>query len=351
MKQRRFAWMLVLAVTVAAPAYSVSVPTGHLSGSSRFSMSTTGLLTLTGNAYFYPDAVTPDATTRMYGRLAITNSAESAIENWDTGNGQTYRGTLQFGASANRCYSAWFNAAIDMVAYYGVSITPIPIDSSNFDPLDGAMCYSPPPPPDPTCSGPCNDDSGWITACETGCVDPLVLDLNGDGINTTGLEAPVWFDLDGDGTKERMTWTNASTMEGFLWVNLTGKNRVDNGSELFGIGTVLPDGTKAQNGFEALAMYDQPAQGGNGDGVIDANDSVWNHLRVWVDANHDGVCDPSENKPLHAYGVDSIALDATPNTTPDAAGNVHRLRGHYSRHENGQQKFYAVESLNFQRVK
>ena len=29
----------------------------------------------------------------------------------------------------------------------------------------------------------------------------------------------------------------------------------------------------------------------NGDGVIDAHDTVFNQLRVWIDANHDGVTD------------------------------------------------------------
>src|SRR5438477_1878381 len=111
----------------------------------------------------------------------------------------------------------------------------------------------------------------------------------------------VWFDLDGNGVKEHLTWTNPSTMEGFLWVNLTGKNRIDNGSELFGIGTVMPDGTKAKDGFQALAIYDQPSQGGNSDGVIDSHDAVWKELRVWIDANHNGICEPGEVSPLHKY--------------------------------------------------
>ena len=178
-----------------------------------------------------------------------------------------------------------------------------------------------------------------------------MLDLNGDGIHTTGLPGPVWFDLDGDGTKEHITWTNPSTMEGFLWVNLTGKNRVDNGTELFGTGTVMPDGSTAADGFQALAVYDRPEHGGNGDGVIDARDAIWDSLRVWIDTNHDGVCDPWENRPLRAYGVESISLAAALNGTVDAAGNVHHLSGRFSRRERGVVTTGLVESLIFQRIR
>jgi len=139
-------------------------------------------------------------------------------------------------------------------------------------------------------------------------------------------------------------------MEGFLWVNLTGKNRVDNGSGLFGIGTVLPDGSKATDGFQALAMYDNPAQGGNGDGLIDANDAVWNQLRVWIDANHDGVCDPGEVAPLARYGVEAISLAPMRGTFVDANGNGHYLRGQYWRHVHNHVELFDVDGLTFQAV-
>jgi len=42
----------------------------------------------------------------------------------------------------------------------------------------------------------------------------------------------------------------------FLALDLNHNHRIDDGSELFGIGTTLPSGEKASNGFVALAMYD-----------------------------------------------------------------------------------------------
>jgi len=203
------------------------------------------------------------------------------------------------------------------------------------------LAYIPPPEDGPIdCTGGnCYDSFGsW---------EPLVLDLNGDGVNTTGTNNMVWFDLDGDGVSEHLTWTDAGTAEGFLWVNLNNKNRVDNGSELFGIGTVLPDGSKAKDGFEALAMYDQPAQGGNSDGIIDAHDAVWNKLRLWVDANHDGTCQPNEVSPIHKYGIEGISLSATRTNTVDIHGNGHYLTSRYWRHEGGRIQYYDIDVLTF----
>jgi hypothetical protein len=209
------------------------------------------------------------------------------------------------------------------------------------------------PPPPPGSQGSCNTCpvNGPGTCNDASCMgqwEPLALDLNGDGVNTTGPDRMVWFDLDGDGTKDHITWTNGTTMEGLLWVNLTGKNRVDNGSELFGIGTVLPDGTKARDGFQALAMYDDPARGGNSDGVIDTSDAVWNKLRLWVDKNHNAICEPNEVNPIHKYGVERISLSATRTTFVDAQGNGHYLRSHYWRHVGGQLQVYDIDGLTFQ---
>src|SRR5205807_1690554 len=116
----------------------------------------------------------------------------------------------------------------------------------------------------------------------------------------------------------------------------------DDGSELFGIGTTLPDGSKAEDGFQALAMYDDPSYGGNGDGMIDSNDAVWNRLHIWIDANHDGVCSPTETNPIHKYGVEAISLAAARTTIRDSARNGHFLRGHYWRHVNGHLQFFDI---------
>ena len=148
--------------------------------------------------------------------------------------------------------------------------------------------------------------------------------------------------MDADGVLDRITWTNASTGEGFLYLDLDHKGRVTNGSELFGVGTLMPDGSRGRDGFAALAVYD-----GNGDGVVDANDDVWNRLRIWVDANHDGVCDPGETGPIHKYGVREIQITAVSSNVTDDAGNLHKLSSVYQR-KAGED---AIQAIGFQHMR
>lgn len=270
-----------------------------------------------------------DATTgHIWGAHYINNVTDGgyiAANSFNTTQG-SWAGTITVSnpvVSSHTCYNGYVDAYTDGFNQGGGS---------------GSVCFDPPPPP------PGNQDI--LPASDPN--EPLVIDLNGDGIQTTGTDDMVWFDLDGNGVKDHMTWTKANTHEGFLWVNLFGKNRVDNGSELFGIGTVMPNGSKAPDGFTALAIYDQASQGGNGDGVIDARDAVWPKLRVWVDRNHDGVCDPGEVFPLAAYNVDGISLATIAVNTVDAAGILHERRSVCWRRNGHRREPLDIESIGFQ---
>lgn len=80
------------------------------------------------------------------------------------------------------------------------------------------------------------------------------------------------------------------------------------------------------DGFIALAEYDRPQQGGNGDGVIDARDAVFAALRLWQDANHDAVSQPHELHTLTRLGVASISVDYKESKRVDRDGNAFRYR-------------------------
>ncbi|HYO75120.1 MAG TPA: hypothetical protein VE010_01555, partial [Thermoanaerobaculia bacterium] len=175
------------------------------------------------------------------------------------------------------------------------------------------------------------DQEDWCASFPESCGCPLILDLDGDGIHTTDMSQPVRFDIDGDGAQEMITWTDASTFEAFLWLDSDPDGVVNDGGELFGIGTTLVSGALATNGFQALSAFDQPSSGGDSDGRITSADAVWSRLRLWVDANHDGVSQRTEVAPIHRYGVTELRLEYTIDRRPDSSGNYHFLRGTYVR--------------------
>ena len=80
---------------------------------------------------------------------------------------------------------------------------------------------------------------------------PLVLDLNGDGVQTVGLNESVQFDLTDSGTPQKSSWVDKQ--DGLLAMDLNGDGQINSGAELFGSSTKLADGSVASTGWAALA--------------------------------------------------------------------------------------------------
>lgn len=113
-------------------------------------------------------------------------------------------------------------------------------------------------------------------------MDPLVINLEGGTAEVS--DQKFLFDIDCDGELDNISLLAKGC--GFLALDRNGDGIINDGSELFG--------AKSGNGFADLAVFDM-----DGNGWIDENDEVFNHLRIWTK-------DEEGNDKLAALGVAGI---------------------------------------------
>jgi hypothetical protein len=126
---------------------------------------------------------------------------------------------------------------------------------------------------------------------------PIILDLDGDGIEISQHTGAILFDHNADGT-------------------------------------LLANGQKAADGYAALRELDA-----NADGVLNASDAQFAGLRVWRDLDQDGLSDAGELLSLGEAGISQIGLTKTAFTQTLADGT--RLDGLGSFTLNGQSLSYT----------
>jgi hypothetical protein len=141
---------------------------------------------------------------------------------------------------------------------------------------------------------------------------PIVLDLGRLG-HPDLLAGPDWglqpgrkiasaavreFDLDGTGEG---VWEWVGPKSGLLVWDPGARGQIRSGKQLFGNYTW---GKQWKDGYEALATLDR-----NGDGKLTGFELP--SLRVWVDADSDGISTPAEVSDLAHLGIEEIAIDAT----------------------------------------
>lgn len=237
------------------------------------------------------------------------NQVSPAVVYTMPGSGQ---GAANFALDApseyNRCYTASSTAS---AAYDKTGSGSAPEQCVGPAPVAG--CYS------CACS---------LQLCEQSEFCPLILDLNGDGIHTTGLSDPIHFWIDLQGRTEATAWTDPNSEEAFLWTDLNNDHTAQP-IELFGSRMLTHGGSYHAHGFDALAKYDRPYYGGDNDGQITQKDWIWARLKLWVDRNHDGISQPTEISVLPSHGIVALNLPHVDGEVYDEHGNELYLVGSY----------------------
>jgi uncharacterized protein YihD (DUF1040 family) len=162
--------------------------------------------------------------------------------------------------------------------------------------------------------------------------DPLVLDLDDDGIELSDHTQGAQFDIAGSGAPVRTAFVNGG--DAFLALDRNGNGRIDSGRELFG------DQHGAANGYEELRRFDT-----NSDGLINASDKDFDKLMLFRD-DGDGVSEAGELMSLADAGIDEIDLNYSNTNTLAAGGNRLAQMAKYRR-QDGSFGTAADALLNF----
>ena len=154
-------------------------------------------------------------------------------------------------------------------------------------------------------------------------IDPLVIDLDGDGVKVNDVKnSSIFFDMDNDGYAENTAWV--SPFDGILATDVNHDGTINNISEIF---SEYYSQNSSQSGLQALASFDS-----NKNGIISASDSRFNEILVWQDLNQNGVSEPDELKTLSQHGITSINLNGIASTTVQN-GNIVRTHSIFNRND------------------
>lgn len=157
--------------------------------------------------------------------------------------------------------------------------------------------------------------------------DPLVFDLNFDGVRLTKLgESGVSFNFDGGSTSEGTGWI--SPKDGLLVLDKNSNGTIDDGGELFG--------SDQEDGFTALRAYDT-----NSDGLITSADAIYSNARMWIDSNSDGISQSSELYTLASLQIAKIDLNAQ-QSSGSREGNSILYTGSYELQNGARHEVAAV---------
>jgi hypothetical protein len=125
-----------------------------------------------------------------------------------------------------------------------------------------------------------------------------------------------------DGIVDKTGWVASN--DGLLVWDKNSDGVINDGSELFGEGSIMPDGTRAVTGYEALTVFDI-----NFDKQVDKTDQKFNQLKIWKDQNSNAITEFGELESLNDHGIESLSLDYYSSNLVDN-GNLVGLMGSYT---------------------
>lgn len=136
---------------------------------------------------------------------------------------------------------------------------------------------------------------------KVGMLSAIVIDLDGDGLEARKRsKTDARFDMDGDGTADDTGWV--ADGDGLLVIDRNGDGAITHASEI----SFLAEKENAKSAWDGLGALDA-----NKDGKINASDARFGDLKVWQDANHNGVSDAGELHGLTDLGIKEISLTTT----------------------------------------
>ncbi len=148
-----------------------------------------------------------------------------------------------------------------------------------------------------------------------GIIQPIVLDLGGDGLDLRAVDASqvVLRGEDPNSPLMRVGWVDSQ--DGILALDRDGDGAITQWSEISFVGD-LPG---AATDLEGLQAFDT-----NADGVFSALDARWGAFRVWRDVNENGRGHGAELMSLEAAGIVEISLSRAPTgfSTADTSESV-----------------------------
>ncbi|MBJ7538893.1 S8 family serine peptidase, partial [Marinomonas transparens] len=257
-----------------------------------------------GNVYNTGNASVNSSTANEGGTWSIANA--SITEGYQPG-----RSNLETNQVSNQVSDIWYSPLVSSEP------TPAPVTP---DPWDLSFIFD--------------------FSTDLAEIDPLVLDLDGDGIELTPFaDQYLFFDIDNDGSQERTGWVGKD--DGMLVHDLNADGQINDITETLSEYYGAEKGTGAifDSSFAALASLDS-----NNDGVINASDEAFAELKVWQDANQDGVTDEGELQSLTDLGITELSL-ADSSDGAFIGGNEVKSNSTYVGANGGSQTLAAVNFI------